>query len=249
MSENKRKMKILMLLPTWGDPFMHPVYHSMFKDMIAEHFPKMGHEIIWITERRNKPNKNQIINWKDIRCYIMRAPFRNQGILGKFANKFVIYIDKFLTLRKIIKNEKVDIIQVRNGMLDGLLACHFRKRNKSIIVFQRSFPSAERMILYSHFKQGKFPIFTYIHGKIIKIMTNWILFKADLILPISKWMKMEMENEGIPKDKMFPLPLGCNPNPSGNGQVIRTKYDLDGYQTLIYIGSMDTKRNLELLIS
>lgn len=248
MSKTKRKMKILMVLPTLSDPFMHPVYHSMFKDMIAEHFPKMGHEIIWVTERRNKPNKNQIINWKGIRCHVMTAPFRNEGILGKFGNTFFIYIDKFLTLRKITKNEKIDIIQVRNGILDGLLACHFRKRNKSNIVFQRSFPSAELMILYPHLKQGKFPIFTYIHGKINKIMMNWVLFKVDMILPISKWMKMKMENEGIPKDKMFPVPLGHNPNEGKNGHLIRKKYNLDGCHVLIYVGSIDRIRNLDFII-
>jgi glycosyltransferase involved in cell wall biosynthesis len=248
MNKNIRKMKILMVLPTSADPFMHPVYHSMFKDMIAEHFPKMRNEIIWITEQRNKPNKNQMISWKRIRCYVMTAPFHNKGFFRKFGNTLFIYIDKFLTLRKITRNEKIDIIQVRNGIIDGLLALHFRKRNKSIIVFQLSFPSAERMILYPHLIQGKSPFITYIHGKINKIMINWILFKVEMILPISKWMKMKMEKEGIPKDKMFPLPLGHNPIEGKNGLLIRKKYNLDGCQVLIYVGSIDRIRNLGFII-
>ncbi len=237
-----------MLLPTMSDPFMYPVYHSLFKDMFAEHFQNMKHELVWIVDSRDKPNKNQVVYWNGIRCHIMMAPFQNRNAFTKFANAFFIYLDKYLTMNKITKNEKIDIIQVRNSVIDGLLALHFKKRNNSTIVFQLSYPVAEGMIRYPHFKYEKFSFLAYIYGKVDKILINWTLLKSDIILPISKWMKMDLESEGIPGDKMYPLPLGCNPDKGKNGHLIRRKFNLDGYNTLIYVGNMDKIRNLDFLI-
>ena len=64
-------------------------------------------------------------------------------------------------------------------------------------------------------------------------------------------MKEELVKQGIPDSKMMPLPLGVNPelfSQNEDGMKIREKYDLNDEQVILYIGTMDKLRQLDIII-
>jgi glycosyltransferase involved in cell wall biosynthesis len=89
----------------------------------------------------------------------------------------------------------------------------------------------------------------YTYEKFEKIIFEYIINKSDFVLPISNWMKKELVNK-IPENKMMPLPMGVNIKNFSpeNRKNLRKKYQLNQKKVFLYVGTLDSSRNLEVII-
>ena len=204
--------------------------------------PSRGHEIIWITP--SKENKNDIIDdlFQGVRIYTISYPFVSHIPLKFF--KYIKYrYDKFKLISKILNNGSYDIIQTRNNVLDSIMATYFKKKYKTKFVFQYSFPKGSYK--YSTKRINCF------YGKLEYYLIKYILYNADLIFPISKWMEAELMKEGFPKSKMMALPMGINPswrNCQGEVHKLKEIYRLGDSKVVLYSGSLNKLRMLDMII-
>lgn len=211
-------------------------------EIYGNYLPSRGHEIIWIA--LSEENGNNVVDnlFQGVSIYTISYPF-----ISFFPLRFLRYIkynyDKFKLISKILNEESFDIIQTRNNILDSIMAIYFKNRYHIQFVFQYSFPKGS----YKHSIENNKSYF----GKFECHFIKYVLDKADLVLPISKWMEVELLKEGFPKSKMMPLPMGINPswgNCDGEEHRMKVKYRLGNSKIILYSGTLDKLRKLDMII-
>jgi glycosyltransferase involved in cell wall biosynthesis len=101
-----------------------------------------------------------------------------------------------------------------------------------------------------HKVYSKHKYFWYFISKIKTRFIMHVLHKADLVLPTTKWMVDDFAKKGIERSKMMPFPNGIDTNrfSSANGVEIRKRYGLEDSKVIMYIGTMNKERHLDVLI-
>ena len=208
-------------------------------EIYGNYLPSFGHRVTWITPSNERGRAVQKKFFNHVEVYVV--PYHSSSLLPlKIFNLIAYTLKEYMLLIDIFKKERYDLIQTRNNIFDALLALYIKRKYKVPFVFQYSFPTYHAQ--YSH---------KFIRALLKYTLFRYTLHKADLIFPISKWMKEELVNEGILESKMMPLPMGVNPelfSPSKDGKKIREKYNLNGLQVILYIGTMDKLRQLNMII-
>jgi len=236
------KLRICVLLYEPFDPDM-PARPAV-TEIYGEYMPRFGHKVTWITPSGGKRKAVQEKFFKGVKIYTIPRPLTSLLPL-KIFNLTLYLIKEYRLLTAIFKREKYDIIQVRNDIFGALLALRIRKKYNIPFVFQYSFVKGTYKV-----KKPKERYLRYF-GKFEECITRYILRKADLIFPISKWMETELIKEGIPTTKMMPLPLGVNTEsftPFVGAEKIQAKYSLIDSKVIIYLGTMQKIRQLDVLI-
>jgi glycosyltransferase involved in cell wall biosynthesis len=160
-------------------------------------------------------------------------------------------IGKILIIHKIIKNENFDIVQVREGVIEGLIAIYLKKIYGIPFSFQYTFLAPEADIYAFRRGIARYPIIYYIRGRINQRILIWIMSKADLVLPVSEKMKMDLMKKGISQEKMMIFPMGVNTSLSPkkvSGAHIREMFKLNSSPAIIYVGTMAKSRELDFLL-
>ncbi len=239
---NAKKLNICLLL---SDPFYPDMpARPAITEIYGKCLPSFGHRVTWITPSMEKGKGFSERKFKEVKVYTIPRPLSSSLPL-KIFNLISYYSKEYTLLTTIFKEEKYDIIQVRNNIFGALLALHIRKKYDIPFVFQYSFPKG----VYKVQKLEKH--YSLYFGKFESHITKYIMLKADLIFPISKWMASELIKEGIQKSKMMPLPLGVNPelfSLKKDGSRIREKYGLNSGKVFLYVGTMDKLRELSIII-
>jgi glycosyltransferase involved in cell wall biosynthesis len=239
------KLKILVMPNN-----TYPTSHTFLEEVYANILHNKGHEITWVMQSCEKLKKNKIITWKGSKVYVtMASPGTSR--LGRLMNHALRCIGKILIIHKIIKTENFDIVQVREGMIEGLIAIYLKKRYGIPFSFQYTFPAPDAD-LYA-FRKGiaRYPLIYYIRGKLNQRILIWIMYKADLVLPVSEEMRKDLMKKGISQEKMMIFPMGVNTSLSPqklSGSYIREKLKLNSSPTIIYVGTMVKSRELDFLL-
>ena len=239
------KLKILMLPDR-----TYPTSHTVLEEVYANILHNKGHEITWVMQSSEKLKKNKLAHWKGTHVYVtMASPGTSR--FGRLIDHVLRCVGKILIIHKIVKDENFDLVQVRNGIIEGIFAIYVKKKYGIPFSFQYSFPMLEGDIYASKSGTARYPFIYYLRGKIGKPILMWIMSRANLILPISKWMIQDLVEKGIPEEKMMAFPLGVNVkhlSPNISGTYIREKLELNNSLTLIYIGTMEKIRGLDFLL-
>ena len=242
--ENSKKLNICLLLPVSFDPNMPA--RPAITEIYGKYLPSFGHKVTWITPYIGKGERVHEEFFKKVKIYAVPCPAASSLPL-KIINLIFYLIKECKLLNNIIKEDRYDIIQARNRVFEALLALHIKRKWNIPCVFQYAFPIED----YKLYRDDPEKRYLYYFGKIENYIIKYILRKADFVFPISKWMEEELIKEGIPKSKMMPLPMGVNLelfSPSKDGKKIREKYNLNGLQVILYIGTMDKLRQLNMII-
>ena len=232
-----KKLDICLFLDSTFDPNM-PARPGI-TEIYGKYFPSFGHKITWITPSIEKGGEVQEEFFNEVKIYTIPCPL-NSSLPLKLFNLTSYLHNEYRLLTTILKEERFDLIQVRNSIFESLLAIYIKRKYKLPFVFQYSFP------IYDVQNTHKFTRFI-----LKRTLLKYIFRKADLIFPISKWMEKKLIKEGIPRSKMMPLPLGVNPelfSQNQDGVKIREKYNLNRLQVILYIGTMDERRQLDIII-
>ncbi|MEZ0232241.1 MAG: glycosyltransferase [Methylophilaceae bacterium] len=151
-----------------------------------------------------------------------------------------------------IDAKKYDAIQVRDMSVTALFAL-IAARVKGIPFFYwLSFPQSEGQIARATargYKAGMRYWFPLLQG----ILGRWLLYKivfpyADHIFVQSKQMQQDMVAQGISFDRLTPVPMGVDMENAIPEDIQPTDDQrLLGKRVLVYLGTLDRARHIELL--
>ena len=213
---------------------------------IASYITYFGHDVTWILSSE-EVKEFQETTFNDVRVFVV--PCMYSGGILKAITKVLYAIRRMHFVLKNCKNESYNMIFVREGIFDAFLAWYVKKRYKIPFTFERVDPIGQGWEFYK-FYHPRLKYFWYFILRINAYLTLLILHKADLVLPTTKWMLEDFAEKGIEKSKMMPFPNGIDINRFSNayGGEIRNRCGLEDSKVVIYIGTLDKIRRLEVLI-
>lgn len=207
----------------------------------------LGHRVTWIVSSEETEAIQETM-FNDARVFVI--PCRYNKIPIRIVAMALYAIRRTSFILSNFKHERYNIILVRDDLFDGLLALYIKRRYRVPLVFEMSIPveqSWETRKFYSN-KRKLQRIISEIEARLI----IHILRNADLILPISRWLKDDLVRKGVDRSKITPLPEGVDPkrflNRDMGAVAVRDKYGLGDFKIVIYVGTMDKMRHLDVLI-
>lgn len=220
---------------------------------ICSYLTNFGHEIAWVIVSEEHRSTQQFL-YDGI--YVYAIPYihylRESTLIGKIYNQVPSTFKKIYLTLKVFREHmhKYNLILVRDNPLDGLVACYIKKKYKIPFVYELTNPL--ELEWEAHKIEGEKPIFFwYLMSKIKLLLTIYIMKKADLILPTTKWFEKGLVRNRIPKSKLFSYPNGVDIKSfldNEDGIDICEKYCLGNTKVVIYIGTMAKVRGLNMLI-
>ncbi|MCP6719123.1 MAG: glycosyltransferase family 4 protein [Patescibacteria group bacterium] len=241
---NNKKLSILLLNSSRYDP-AYPARTEII-EIYGNKFPQYGHNITWV----NPGNTNEILKrkFKDVTIYVVPSvPYTvSKSLLKKGFNIITHSLIKIKLVKELIKISNIDIIQTRDNIFDGLIALKIRKKYNIPFAYQLNFIQLETNLDYNNKS-----VLLILYKKFARLILNYILKKADVILPISTYMQNYLKKKKFEEQKIFTLPMGVNSksfSPNQKTEKLRSKYELQDKITFIYIGSMAKKRRLDIIL-
>ncbi len=243
--DNSPELNICILIPDPPYDAEVPVRPEVW-EIYGNCFPNMGYKVTFLMPAREGEEFREERFGK---TRVVPIPYRNGSLLPvKIMAKLLFMWKEARISGRIIKQENVDIIQAKNSVFEGILAVYLKKKFKIPFAFHYSFPLIEGDLERCQIDRKKF---AYLMTKLQRPVLSFIIRRADLILPISKVMRDDLADKGIPREKMMPFPTGVNTelfSPAVDGEKIRTRYNLSNSKVVAYLGTMDKLRHLDILI-
>ena len=181
---DRPKLKICMLLPDFYGPSMPT--SPKIREIYGNRLPHWGHEVTWIVADDRNTEEIKKETFKNVRIFAVH--YHISSFLPKqFLTALLFAWKRKRLVGKIVKKaEKGGIIQVYastfESILGGMLALYLKRKSKIPFVFYYSFPIAEASLWKHRSGSGKL---YYLIGKLEQLLLNFIMRRADLILPTS----------------------------------------------------------------
>ena len=216
---------------------------------IASYITNSDHDVTWVLSSE-EIEEVQESTFNDVRIFVVPYISHFEGLLKVF-NKALYLFRRMRFVFKNCKKEKYNMIFVRDGAdseFDAFLALYIKRRYKILFVVEMSNPIEQSWEIHKVYSKHKY--FWYFISKIKTHFIMHVLHKADLVLPTTKWMVDDFAKKGIKRSKMMPYPNGIDTHKFSNvnGVEIRKRYGLEDSKVIIYIGTMNKERHLDVLI-
>jgi len=242
-----QKLNVCMLLPLLYKPDML-VYPSI---NVLSNITQFGHQVTWIisSEVHVKPARFEL-NGVEVFATPYRKYFSGESICAKVFNHLIHSCQKINFTLMVFAQGKFNLIFVRNDVFYGLAASYIKRRYDVPFVFELSVPLEMEWEEYKILR--KKPLcFYYLIAKFNKVIKLHLIHRANLVLPISKWLKQDfVNNKGIEESKLMPFSDGVDIaafSKADRMQVI-TAHQLSNFKVIVYAGILAKIRNMSILL-
>ena len=250
MNEINKKYdeKKLRLLIISADKF--PPFRVDVSILFGEEIVKKGHKIDWILQSADNCSKSYVTKWKNCTVYVGKTD-NGVSLFSKFRKYIYAMVHDF-KIFSLMKQNRYDIIQVKDKFFAALLAIIASKIYKVPFVYWLSFPFPEARIYSFKVKTARYPYISLFMGLINKfLLYKIILPHANHIFVQSEQMKKDIARHGIPLDKMTSVPMGVslkdipyNVRSSKNKKIIKPSNE----KWIVYLGTLNRTRRIDFLI-
>jgi len=167
------------------------------------------------------------------------------NIFGPFINR-IISIKKYYVGKKVIEQNNIDIVLSNDGIIEGFIGLVLSRKYKKKSAFYLSslFFDMDKNEFFSSPSIRSF--LNMIYGMIKKPLYLWIIKQSDFFHPISESMGDYYINNGIPFNKIHPLPL-C-PSKIMIDWIPEKDKEPHSPFTILYLGQIISVRKIELII-
>ena len=212
---------------------------------IPSHITNFGHDVTWILSSEEIQEALKT-DFNDVHIFVVPCKY-SKGLLH-ILSKVLYALRRKRFASKNFKQEKYNMVFARMSVFDGLLALYLKRRYNVPFVFEMENPIEQSYETHKFYSKHKY--FWYFISKIEAHLMVYLLRKADLVLPVGRFMVAYLAKKGIERSKMMNLPHGVNWNrfSNANGEEIRKRYKLEHSSVIIYVGTMDKLRHLNVLI-
>jgi len=231
-----------------------PVYQSI-KYIFNEYLSRQW-QIFWIMPaEEGLLNKAEMQKWGNNSCWFI-PKVRAKSIIN------LVY--EYLRYARMIKNKMetilkytggAELIIVRDDPFMAWRAYSVCKKRNIPFVYQLSHFKEEEIIYYAKKGIYKNKISNLVKGYLGRIFRNYLLKKADLILAISRQMKLTLvQDNKIEEKKIEVLPEGVevglweNQGTTSESELLKSQLKLSSKRVLLYIGTLSRARELDFII-
>jgi len=236
---NSERLRIMVVTSDRFPPF-RPASEAIF----GYEFARRRHRVDWLMPAEHLTQSGRILRFGH--GLVFAAP-RQEGSsrLQRARN----YLDDFLNdlrIFRLTRRNHYDLIQVKDKYVAALFCLLAARLRKIPFCFWLAYPHAEASIYGARHRIVRYPVLYWIRGLYQYFLLYKILLPAaDHVFVQSEQMRRDIENKGIPRSKMTPVP--------GSLVLARVPYRAemdpgpDG-KTILYVGTLIRERKLDFLI-
>lgn len=227
----------------------YPPYRPAAKAIFFEGMAKRGHQVDWVMQSSAFCEQTQIIEYTTGSFYIAR----NKKGSSRWR-RFVKYWDDFandLHVFKLLKNNKYDIVQVKDKYFSAALVLFFSKFSTARYNYWLAYPHSEADLYAAKENIARYRFFYYLRGRFYKLILYKLLLPgSEHIFVQSDQMKKDIEKFGIPSKKMTPIPGSVNLKniPYIKPTLCHSSVGFYSSKEIVYLGTLIRERQLDFLI-
>lgn len=239
-----RKLKILFISSDKYPP-MRPAARAIF----SEEFVRRGHVVDWILQQERHQAKFRCERYGHGVAYI--AGTDDGHSKWHRLKKHILDSLNDLRIFGLSRSNRYDVIQVKDKYLGALMGLAAARITATPFCFWLAYPHPEASLYSARKKLSRYPLLNFIKGIVYRfVLYKIVLLAANHIFVQSEQMKADIAKEGIPEEKMTPVPGSVNlatiPYKSGLGQKMGSGADKE--RRIVYLGTMMRVRRLDFLI-
>jgi len=244
MHAEKRKLKILFITSDKYPP-IRPAARAIF----GEELVKRGHIIDWLIQAEKDCEVSHKQSYGNGTAYIS-ATDDGKSRWNRLRKHILDIINDF-RMFGLIKRSDYDIVQVKDKYLAALLALMLAKFKRIKYFYWLAYPHAEASLYSAKMAYARYRWITYFKGIAYRfVIYKLILPYADHAFVQSEQMKRDIISEGIPADKLTPIPgsLSLDQIPYKPLSEDNSRQHSLGYKKIVYIGTLISVRRLDFLV-
>jgi glycosyltransferase involved in cell wall biosynthesis len=216
--------------------------------LFGQELASRGHHIDWLLQSEERCDKNYERQWGGGTAYVGRTDLG--GSLLSRARKHVYSITHDLRLFPLLKSGRYDCIQVKDKFISGIWAVIAAKLFRTRFVYWLSYPFPEDYLHRARESGAKHPLLYRIRGATSKFLLYKLLMPAaDHVFVQSEQMKRDVMAEGVPAEKLTPVPMGISVETFKPQAVTGARSVIPpGVPCFLYLGTLAGVRRLDFLI-
>jgi len=239
VAEKKRIHLLFLTAEQW------PTFRADVVSLFGKYLPRHGITCDLVTESDSGTAGSEIPPWEGGNAILCKVPRHRSG---QYLVKFWHNLRTLITFDKT----KYYAIQVRDMPLTALVGLIQARVRGMPFFYWLSFPHSEAQIERAMSRGPKagmrfwFPLVQGLVGRFL--LYRVVLPRADHVFVQSVQMQRDLAAEGIPLKRMTPVPMGVDME-SAELRKVQPSSDsrLQGRRVLIYLGTLDPLRKIEIL--
>lgn len=222
---------------------VYPPYRVDVVELFGRELAQKGADIEWYM-RRGMPGPCADETFLGQKVHLP-ALFRRGGVFAKIATKFFFLVCDIWQLFRCL-GKPVDLIQVRDKYIAAAFGLLIARIKGIPFVYWCSYPFPEHYRELANNSSGLRSLYCVLHSLIGKTMLYRIVMPlSNHVFVQSKQMQLDVSRYGVPVCKMTPVPMGV---PSRLSSWTSRNSPNITSSRIVYIGSMDSVRNLHMLV-
>ncbi len=248
VNDDALSLRILMLLPFRYRPGMCIVPQIG----VINHLAQMGHQVSWIVwSDTNSSSPEDPSDGVKILARRYRLYLKGNSPLSKSFNLVCNSLGRIRHVLRIFASKQYNMIVVRSHIIDGLIAAYLCRKHHIPLVIQLRNPLDQEWAIYK-IERKRPQLGYYLLAKLKYYVIRRLLSRADLVMPISESLERDLIERGCNPSRLMALPEAVSSSfccTDGAGLSIRKRYCTDDERLVVYVGSIDKARGLEILVS
>lgn len=224
-----------------------PTDHAMLETVYARILPGKGYRVAWAMHAAVPANR--VTRWEQTDVHLV--PGTEDDPQPPWFPRLASWVRLLVHVARLALRQPFDIIHVRNNVAPGLVALIVQRLRGGRFVFQFTFPLPEAALM--GMRPGRFglPRWPALVARVERRLRDWLLRRADLVMPISDELAAALVRKGIPADRLFTFPMctdcPADPDPA-EVQRLRETLGLGEAPVVVHIGTISPRRRLDFLI-
>ena len=213
--------------------------------LLSEEMPARGHEIDWLMQS-DLPLERSTVQPLGIGRAWIGASRGGQSWGAKAARMVQAFFHDFRVFG-LVRRNRYDFILVKDKFVGALFALLAARWNKTKLVYWLAFPFPEAWAYEAQQGISNHPVVDRVRGWLARVLLyRVILPRSELTFVQSDEMKRSIAANGIPQERIFPVPMGVRAELLSAQNEARSKAVKS--PSVLYLGSMVPLRRLDFVI-
>ncbi len=216
--------------------------------LFGEQLAGRGHVIDWILQSEHSCSSSHAVSWSGGTVWVGATDLGDS--LYHRTRKHALGILHDLSLFSRMRTGRYDLIEVKDKFISGIFAVLAARLYGKRFVYWLSYPFPEEYLYRAQDPSERFARLYRIRGLAFKfILYKMLLPRADHIFVQSEQMRRDIAAEGIPIEKMTPVPMGVRLEAIVSAGSAHTRNVIPQNQRcFMYLGTLGRVRRMDFII-
>ena len=240
--QSNSKVKFLFVSSDKFPPFRVDV-----RVLFGEKMVERGHIIDWLLQSDETVHSAYQTEWSG--CNVLVGPTDNGTSMVRRLRKHLYSIFHDFKMFHILRKREYNFILIKDKFLSALMAIVASKIFDVKFIYWLSYPFPEDFLYQLKEGIARYPLIYWVRGHLLKFLLYRIIMPfSDHIFVQTDRMQKDIAKQGIPKEKMTPVPMGVSTQeiPFFGYKTVQNRPNKE--KIVLYLGTLMKLRNMGFLI-